>query len=117
MVDRTITLFTEDGKELIADILFTYHSEEFEHDYVVFQIRESQQASAAIYVPSENGQGSLEKIESEEEWQLLEELLADYCNQDNEGCGGSCSGSCDSCGSTCGSCGSCDCGDEANDGE
>ena len=67
MVDRTITLYTEDGKELIADILFTYHSEDFSHDYVVFQIRESGEASAAIYVPGENGQGSLEKIETDEE--------------------------------------------------
>ena len=82
MVDRTITLYTEDGKELIADILFTYHSEDFSHDYVVFQIRESGEASAAIYVPGENGQGSLEKIETDEEWQLLEELLDDYANQE-----------------------------------
>ncbi len=111
MVDRTITLYTEDGKELIADILFTYHSEDFSHDYVVFQIRESGEASAAIYVPGENGQGSLEKIETDEEWQLLEELLDDYANQEeNSGCGG-CS-SCGGCSEDC-ACG----GDCKNDNE
>ena len=115
MVDRTITLYTDDGRELIADILFTYHSDEFLHDYVVFQIRESGEASAAIYIPSEDGQGSLEKIESEEEWQLLEELLNDYANQEeSSGCG-----SCSSCGGSCG--GNCDsescCGVCSNDNE
>ena len=111
MVDRTVTLYTEDGKELIADILFTYHSEDFSHDYVVFQIRESGEASAAIYVPGENGQGSLEKIETDEEWQLLEELLDDYANQEeNRGCGG-CS-SCGGCSEDC-ACG----GDCKNDNE
>ena len=41
MVDRTITLVRDDGTEIVADIFFTYHSDEFNKDYVVFQVRDT----------------------------------------------------------------------------
>ena len=93
MQDRTLTLIQDDGKEILCDILFTYHSEEFNKDYVVFQVRGEASASAAIYHPEDNGKGSLERIESDEEWEMLEELLDDYYNNQESGC----EGSCDSC--------------------
>ena len=37
--DRTITLIQEDGQEIVCDILFTYYAEEFNKNYVVFQVR------------------------------------------------------------------------------
>ncbi len=103
-MDRTITLVQDDGKEITADILFTYHSDDFGKDYVVFQVRTSGDISAASYTEVDGKNGSLDKIETEEEWNLLEELLNDYANQneENEGCGGVCQGcahaaSCNSC--------------------
>ena len=103
-MDRTITLVRDDGKEIVADILFTYKSEEFNKDYVVFQVRESGEISAASYTETDSKNGELNKIETEEEWALLEDLLDDYANQgeDNESCSGVCSGcahakSCSSC--------------------
>lgn len=112
MEDRTITLTTEDGKDVVCDILFTYHSDEFNKDYVVFQPRGLEEVSAACYEEGENGSGELKPIETEEEWKLLEELLEDYSNQleESEGCNGSC-GSCASCGSDDCDCeeGNCDC--------
>lgn len=112
MVDRTLTLYTEDGKEILADVVFTYNSEEFNHDYVVFQLRETKEISAAIYIPEGDGAGHLEKIETEEEWQLLEELLNDYNSEQVEGGCASCSGGCAGCGSSCG--GDCDCNGDCN---
>ncbi len=106
MVDRTITLIRDDGKEIIADILFTYHSPEFDKDYVVFQVRESGEVSAAQYFENDDKKGTLEKIETEEEWQLLEELLNDYAEESNKGCGSSCEG-CQSC-SSCSGCDNCE---------
>ena len=102
MQDRTLTLIQDDGKEIVCDILFTYHYEKLNKDYVVFQVRGNNEVSAAIYHPTEGGSGSLERIETDEEWELLEDLLEDYANSldaSSEGCSSchGCSGSCDSC--------------------
>ena len=105
MQDRTLTLIQEDGKEIVCDILFTYHHEEFNKDYVVFQVRGHGEVSAAIYHPTDGGNGSLERIETDEEWEMLEDLLDDYSN--SQECGGSC-GSCGSCYGSCDSCDGCD---------
>ena len=65
-------------------------------------VRGRNDVSAAIYHPTEGGNGSLERIETDEEWELLEDLLDDYsASLDDEesscsGCQG-CSGGCDSC--------------------
>ena len=112
MVDRTITLIRDDGKEIIADILFTYYSEDFQKDYVVFQVRHSGEISAASYVAEDGKNGVLDKIESEEEWSMLEDLLNDYAEEQNanNACGGGC-GSCQGCQGSCDGCEDCeDCG-------
>lgn len=92
MQDRTLTLIQDDGKEILCDILFTYHWEETNKDYVVFQVRGQGSASAAIYHPTDGGKGNLERIETEEEWSMLEELLNDYASAMEDACRGSCSG-------------------------
>lgn len=109
MQDRTITLIQEDGKEIVCDILFTYFAEEFEKNYVVFQVRETGEVSAATYDPTDGKEGRLGRVETEEEWELLEELLNDYAEKMSQGggCGGNCGG-CSGCGSE--DCdGNCDC--------
>lgn len=109
MQDRTLTLIQDDGKEIVCDILFTYHYEKLNKDYVVFQVRNTQEVSAAAYNPNDGAEGRLSKIETEEEWTLLEELLNDYAQQmPEEGCGGCCS----SCGGGCGD--DCDCDGDCN---
>lgn len=110
MVDRTITLVRDDGTEIVADIFFTYHSDEFNKDYVVFQVRNTNEISAASYVSNDDKNGTLEKIETDEEWAMLEELLNDYAEENNParegGCQG-CSGNCSSC-SECEGCEDCE---------
>ena len=105
MQDRTLTLIEDDGTEILCDILFTYHYEKLNKDYVVFQVRGSGgEVSAAVYHPSEGGNGRLEKVETEEEWTMLEELLNDYAStlDEEEGCSG-----CSGCGSSCSGCEGC----------
>jgi uncharacterized protein YrzB (UPF0473 family) len=84
MTDRTIKI-KEDGKEEVTcDILFTYHSNEFNKDYVVFQIRGKDLVSAASYDPNEGAEGELKKIDNDEEWAMIEDLLEDYQNQEED---------------------------------
>lgn len=102
MQDRTMTLFQDDGTKVICDILFTYHYEKLNKDYVVFQVRDTNEVSAATYDPNDGETGRLGLIETEEEWSMLEDLLNDYAQSldDMEACGGSC-GSCVGCGGSC----------------
>lgn len=106
MEDRTITITTETGEEIICDILFTHHSDDFNKDYVVFVKRGTDEASASEYVPNEDGTGRLVPVETDEEWTLLEDLLEDYV-KNSEIDDNSCQGGCASCGGSCG--GSCEC--------
>lgn len=109
MEKQYITLIGEDGSERQAEILFTYHSEDFNKNYVVFMPDDTpDQVSAASYIENGN-QGSLEPITTDEEWALIEDLLEEYVSQleeNPEGC--CCGGNCD--------CEECDCDGEC-DGE
>lgn len=111
MVDRTLILVQDDGEKVYCDILFTYHYEKNNKDYVIFKVRNTNEVSAATYDPNDGQEGRLGRVETEEEWSMLEALLNDYVSQlpdDEEGCGGCCS----SCGGSCGD--SCDCDGDCN---
>lgn len=75
-----ITLIKENNEEVKAEVIFTYYSEQFQKNYVVFQPEDSDEVAAASYIEGEEGNGSLEAIETEEEWELIEDLLEDYVN-------------------------------------
>lgn len=74
MEDTRLTLVL-DGEEVICDILFTHYSEEFEKNYVVFQFTDRDEISAAVFVETEGGEGYFEDVQTDEEWELLDELL------------------------------------------
>ena len=78
MQDRTITLIQEDGQEIVCDILFTYFAEEFNKNYVVFQVRKTGEVSAATYDPEDGKEGRLGKIETDEEWAMLDDVLEEF---------------------------------------
>lgn len=80
--DKMLTLITDDGKEIQAEILFTYHSDDFNKDYVVFLPEGEDSPTAACYVESDETNGNLSPVETDEEWEMLEDLLADFSNSE-----------------------------------
>ncbi len=96
MEENTFVLTADDGKEVVCEILFTYHSDEFNKDYVIFQPSGEDQLSAACYIEDNGTNGHLEAVESDEEWAMLEELVDDYYSNQSSGCSGNC-GSCSGC--------------------
>ncbi len=92
-MDNIITITNENGKEIKCEILFTYHSDDFNHDYVVFKETNTLNVSAAIYNENGDGTGSLDQIDNEEEWALIEDLLEEWqekneiCQNDCKSCG------------------------------
>ncbi|MDY0346838.1 MAG: DUF1292 domain-containing protein [Acholeplasma sp.] len=73
-----------DGEEVMCDILFTHFSEQYEKNYVVFQFSDRDEISAAVFVETENGEGFFEDVQTEEEWEMLDELLENYLGDDSE---------------------------------
>lgn len=79
MNEDQITLINDDGTEQLANILFTH-----EHDgsnYVVFEFVESGEISAAKYIEDKDGMGTIEAIETDEEWEMLDEVLEGYYDE------------------------------------
>lgn len=84
MEDNKLTFIDENGNEVLCEILFTVHSDEFEKYYVLFYpLGEEDEdgnidVMAASFVETEDGQGELEEITTEEEWKFVEEVLEAY---------------------------------------
>lgn len=76
MKENQITLLTDEGNEELAEILFTHQTDD--KNYVVFELLESKEVSAAIYIEKEDGEGELLSIENDEEWEMLNDLLDNY---------------------------------------
>ena len=82
--DRTLTIIDENGKVVACEILFTFHSDEFNKNYVLFFAKgadekgENVEINAATYTDD----GELFDVETDEEWEMLEEVLAEF-EEDN----------------------------------
>lgn len=109
-----LILVDEDGTEVLCNILFTFDSDEFGKSYVLFSPVSTEEdengeveVAAASYIPKEDGTvGELNPIETDEEWELVESVLAQFDEEDDE-----CECCCDDCGLECDTdeC-DCDCG-------
>lgn len=84
MNEEVVTLIGDNNEKIICDILFTYYSEVFDKNYVVFNPRGTDECSAASYVTKEDGTSDLSEITSDDEWAELEELLDEYYENINK---------------------------------
>ncbi len=85
--DNDILIVTdENGKELECRIIMTFESEEFEKSYVVYQLidDESGEYFAASFNPEDGDEGNLIPIETDEEWDLVEEVLESFLEDEEE---------------------------------
>lgn len=91
-MEEQITIVDEQGNEQLCEILFTFDSEEFNKSYVVYTpIGEDPDEDgnvtvhAAAYVEGEDGTGGdLQPIETEEEWDLVEEMFNTFADEQEE---------------------------------
>ncbi|MFA5719621.1 MAG: DUF1292 domain-containing protein [Acholeplasmataceae bacterium] len=84
MDEQNLITIEHNGEELVAEVLFTHEDMDTHKTYVVFQFMDSEEISAAVYVETSETEGYFEDIETEEEWDMLDDLLEEYFLLDEE---------------------------------
>jgi len=89
--ENNITVVDEDGNEQLCEVLFTFDSEEFGKSYVLYypigteDDEEDVEIHASAFTPNENGEdGDLMPIETDEEWDLIEEMLNTFLEEQED---------------------------------
>ncbi|MBP3852007.1 MAG: DUF1292 domain-containing protein [Erysipelotrichaceae bacterium] len=71
----------ENGQEKKMIILFTFDSEDYHSQYVVFQDPELEEEN--VYASKYDEQGNLLPIETEEEWDMVEEVINTFVEDED----------------------------------
>ncbi|MBP3039368.1 DUF1292 domain-containing protein [Bacillaceae bacterium Marseille-Q3522] len=84
-----ITVIDEEGNEQLCEILFTFESEDFGKSYVLYypvgaeDDEEDIEIHASAFLPTEEGiNGDLMPIETDEEWDMIEEMLHTFLDEE-----------------------------------
>lgn len=86
--EELITLVDENGNEELYQILFTFDSEDFGKSYVFLYpagTSEDEEVEIQAYAFKENeggNGGDLLPIETDEEWDMVEEVLATFLDEE-----------------------------------
>jgi uncharacterized protein YrzB (UPF0473 family) len=78
MEDKQLIITDEKGNEQLCEIIFTMDIED--RSYVIFTVPDSDEVSAAEYIPnpSKEGEGTFKNIEDDYVWEQLEDALESY---------------------------------------
>ncbi|MDX8359476.1 MULTISPECIES: DUF1292 domain-containing protein [Bacillaceae] len=87
-----ITVVDENGNEQLCKVLFTFENAEFGKSYVLYypvgadhDEDEDIEIHASSFVPSDdNKDGELQPIETDEEWDMVEEMLNTFLDENEE---------------------------------
>ncbi len=85
MEDKTLRVIDEEGKEKDFEIVLTFKSEKTEKSYVIYkEPGDSDEVFAASYDEEATEGGELKPIETDEEWDLVEEVLNSFLEEEEE---------------------------------
>ena len=85
MEDKTLRVIDEAGNEFDYEIVLTFHSDETNKSYVVYkEPGDSEEVFAASYDETETDGGDLKPIETEAEWDMIEEVLNSFLEEETE---------------------------------
>ncbi|MBF0780185.1 MULTISPECIES: DUF1292 domain-containing protein [unclassified Granulicatella] len=88
--EEYITIIDEEGNEELYQVLFTFDSEDFGKSYVLLYpagVSEDEEVEIQAYSFKENeegGAGELLPIETDQEWDMVEEVLNTFLAEDDE---------------------------------
>ncbi|MDX5476269.1 MAG: DUF1292 domain-containing protein [Bacillaceae bacterium] len=90
--EKHITVIDEQGNEQLCEILFTFENEEFGKSYVLYypvgadeDDADDIEIHASAFIPGEGDQGGdLMPVETDEEWDMIEEMLNTFMEEEEE---------------------------------
>jgi uncharacterized protein YrzB (UPF0473 family) len=90
--EKHITVVDEDGNEQLCEVLFTFDSDDFGKSYVLYypvgaeeDDEENIEIHASAFIPKEDGEdGELLPIETDEEWDMIEEVLNTFLEDEED---------------------------------
>lgn len=84
MDDKTIVVIDEEGNEVEYEVVLTFNNEEFNKSYVIYKLPgdDVDEVTAAVYEESDEPGGKLLQITSEEEWEMIEEVLNSFLDEE-----------------------------------
>ena len=90
--EKHITVVDEEGNEQLCEVLFTFDSDEFGKSYVLYypvgaeeDDEEDIEIHASAFIPKEDGEdGDLMPIETDEEWDMIEEVLNTFLEDEED---------------------------------
>ena len=84
MEEKTFTVVDENGESKEFEVVLTFKSEDYNKSYVIYKMPsdESEEVFAAIFDEDAKDGGNLIQIESEEEWNMLEEVLESFMDEE-----------------------------------
>lgn len=81
MNENTLYVTDEQGNEVEMEILFTFKSEDETKKYVVYKEANNDEASD-VYASIYDEDGNLLPIETDEEWNMVEEVLGAFLGEE-----------------------------------
>jgi uncharacterized protein YrzB (UPF0473 family) len=84
MDKETMIVVDEQGNEIECEIVLTFKNDQFNKSYVIYAVPgdEEDLVTASSYDEDATDGGELQPIESDEEWDMIEEVLSAF--QDEE---------------------------------
>jgi len=85
MEDKKFFVMDENGVEVEYEIILTFKSPETNKNYVIYKLpEEEEEVLAAIYSEDEGQGGTLLEIETEEEFQMIQDVLDAFMDEEDE---------------------------------
>ena len=82
MKENQITIVDENGNEVVMEILLTFHLDQFNKDYVAYYNPLLEEME--VYVDSYDEDKNLYTVESDEEWDMIDEVIGAFVDEENE---------------------------------
>lgn len=81
--DKRLEVIDENGETQIFEIILTFHSDTFNKSFVIYkEPGDSDEAFAASFQEEDAEGGQLEAITDDEEWDMVEEVLNTFLDDD-----------------------------------
>jgi len=84
MEEKTFTVIDEEGKEIEFEVVLTFKNPDTKKAYVIYKVPgdENEEVFAAIYDEASKLGGNLMPIETDAEWDTLDEVLNSFLDEE-----------------------------------